>query len=1248
MDAAQKLIKHSSLLPALLIALCLSAPAWAQPSFVLSPSSTSVTLTNTSGQDISLTSSLAGTTEISFSVGAPQYDSTSSPNIWLGVTYTATTTPATVSFRVANTSLLQPGPHQATVTVTATSPAGVTNSPLTFTVNFNSSTGGGGGGSLTSSVNPITLSAATGTTTSVTPTISTTSVTAIGLSAPTITISSCLGVNWLTASLSSNTISASLPVSLLVSANASGIGTGVCQGSVTLTPSVGNALTISVTLNVNGSGSSGSLTPSQSTVSFNFTTNSGNFPNQLIGLSSSTGVTLFNATTNSSGWLLANNNSQVYAQNVSSGVLVGVGSAANALSTGTYTGTITLYDYYNPTIALATISVTLSVNGGSTSGLTISPNPVTLPNAAVNGSQVQAVVLVSSVNGGVLSISTNSTGWLTAFSGANGQSLSPGAQASITLTGNPFGLTANNYVGTLTVTIGSLTASVSVTMPVGGGGGSATGAVAPTNLSLNYQAGTNPAFVSYPSIAITGPAGNWSSSISYATGTGWLSLSPSAGTLPVNGQAMVIASPGGLSVGTYSATISITTAGGTATVTVNLNVVSGAVLLTTPGSAIFTYTTGGAIPSGIQVNPAMSDGSALSFTATANDTWVTVNQQAGSTVFSVQVNPAGKSAGVYTSGVTINQSGAANTPLNFPVVLVVNGGGTGSSGPLLFTPASMSFSSANGVTPTPLVLSVSANVTSPFTVSSSASWLSVSPTSGTTPVNLSVSVNPSGLASNSTNTGTLTFNSNGTIQTVNVTYVVGSGGGGGTGNVTVSCTSSCGTTQPSMSFTGQAGSGSLPAGTLSVASTSGSAGVQFTVQTSTSGGGAWLSTSAGSSTLTTPVNPLTVNVNATSLAAGSYSGTITIVPSGGSSVSVPVSLTITAPPTVSATPTSLSFTYRIGDTAPAVQSINVSGGGSALAFTATAATSTGGNWLSVSPTSGTTPTSGTAQVTVTVNTTNLNPGNFAGTVVIAGSGSATGSTTVNVTLSVTAPLPTVSRVVNGASYQANALSPGEVITLFASDAQHPIGPSTPVGLTLDSTGKVATTLGGVQVLINGFACPMIYVSSTQVSAVVPYEIAPLVTASVILKYLGQSSNGVTVNIATTSPGIFTLNSSGTGPGAILNQNQSVNSPSNPDSRGNTVTIYMTGEGQTTPAGVTGKVTTVASAPPLTPAPLLAIGVTIGGAPANYVFAGEAPGIVSGVLQLNVVIPATVSAGDLPLVVSIGGVPSQTGVTISVK
>src|SRR6185437_4898414 len=122
-------------------------------------------------------------------------------------------------------------------------------------------------------------------------------------------------------------------------------------------------------------------------------------------------------------------------------------------------------------------------------------------------------------------------------------------------------------------------------------------------------------------------------------------------------------------------------------------------------------------------------------------------------------------------------------------------------------------------------------------------------------------------------------------------------------------------------------------------------------------------------------------------------------------------------------------------------------------------------------------------------------------------------------------------------------------------------PATPVGLTLDSTGKVATTLGGVQVTIGGFLAPMIYVSSTQVSAVVPYELAQFVSTNVLVKYLGQSSNGVPVNVATAAPGLFTLNASGTGPAAILNQNNSTNSPSNPAVRGDTIVVYLTGEGQ---------------------------------------------------------------------------------------
>jgi uncharacterized protein (TIGR03437 family) len=83
--------------------------------------------------------------------------------------------------------------------------------------------------------------------------------------------------------------------------------------------------------------------------------------------------------------------------------------------------------------------------------------------------------------------------------------------------------------------------------------------------------------------------------------------------------------------------------------------------------------------------------------------------------------------------------------------------------------------------------------------------------------------------------------------------------------------------------------------------------------------------------------------------------------------------------------------------------------------------------------------------------------------------------------------------------------------------------------------------------------------------------------------------------------------------------------------------------------VTGAITTATGAPPqVTPAPVQPIQVWINGQAAFYVYAGEAPGVVAGMMQLNVQIPATVPSGDLSITVSIGGNMSQSGVTVSVK
>jgi uncharacterized protein (TIGR03437 family) len=118
--------------------------------------------------------------------------------------------------------------------------------------------------------------------------------------------------------------------------------------------------------------------------------------------------------------------------------------------------------------------------------------------------------------------------------------------------------------------------------------------------------------------------------------------------------------------------------------------------------------------------------------------------------------------------------------------------------------------------------------------------------------------------------------------------------------------------------------------------------------------------------------------------------------------------------------------------------------------------------------------------------------------------------------------------------------------------------------------------------------------------------------------------------------------------AALNQDNTYNSPLYPGAKGSYVVLYATGEGQTAPGGITGKVTVLSPNLPVTPQPLLPVTVLIDGQPASLAFYGEAPGLVSGVLQMNVQIPDNVPTGNLPLQVVIGNASSQSGVTISVQ
>jgi trimeric autotransporter adhesin len=240
-----------------------------------------------------------------------------------------------------------------------------------------------------------------------------------------------------------------------------------------------------------------------------------------------------------------------------------------------------------------------------------------------------------------------------------------------------------------------------------------------------------------------------------------------------------------------------------------------------------------------------------------------------------------------------------------------------------------------------------------------------------------------------------------------------------------------------------------------------------------------------------------------------------------------------------------------------------------------------------------------------------------------------------------APVISAAGILNGASFSYGPVSPGEIISLFGSA----IGPPAPSYLTLTNPRLVANSLAGVTVFFDGIPAPLLYASAGQVNAVVPHSIAGESTTQLQTEYLGVLSNPVTLPVADTSPGVFSIGGSGSGPGAILNDvDESVNSALNPAAPGDWVSIFATGAGVTTPSGVDGFV----ASPPLA-TPSAQVSVTIGGVPCQLNFAGAAPGLVTGVWQINAQVPAGITPGpSIPIQVKIGTASSPPTVTLAVQ
>lgn len=248
--------------------------------------------------------------------------------------------------------------------------------------------------------------------------------------------------------------------------------------------------------------------------------------------------------------------------------------------------------------------------------------------------------------------------------------------------------------------------------------------------------------------------------------------------------------------------------------------------------------------------------------------------------------------------------------------------------------------------------------------------------------------------------------------------------------------------------------------------------------------------------------------------------------------------------------------------------------------------------------------------------------------------------------------PQLRTLVNGASFRpGGALN--AMVSLLGFDFQ--VG-GIKRGITFSDfvDGKFPTTLGCVAVEIDGRRAPMVYVQTDQINAQAPTATpaGPVQVRVILNPDLPNElrSDVATINFGNYSPAFFTFLPSSSIAAIFSGTNIPVANPSvhpagRPAKPGDVISLFGTGFGPTEPVYQAGEI------PPAAANLRDPYRITIGGAPlapADILYAGIAPRSISGLYQFNVRIPATAGAGDLPVVVEIGGVRTQDGATIPVR
>jgi uncharacterized protein (TIGR03437 family) len=350
-----------------------------------------------------------------------------------------------------------------------------------------------------------------------------------------------------------------------------------------------------------------------------------------------------------------------------------------------------------------------------------------------------------------------------------------------------------------------------------------------------------------------------------------------------------------------------------------------------------------------------------------------------------------------------------------------------------------------------------------------------------------------------------------------------------------------------------------------------------------------------------------------------------------SAISTVVIVNIVPTPTLSVNPTSLTFSGVATGSNPATQTIQVSDAlGGFINWSASRTTTSGGNWLSLAPSSG----DQTTPLIVAVNIQGMAAGTYIGNVQISAPGANGTPKDVPVTLTLTPPAPQITSngVQNNASYNRalTSVAPGSIAAIFGSaltNGQSCLPPN--CNPQFGSNGRLSTTMVGASVTVNGVAVPMFYARPDQLGIQIPTELGPG-TADVRVTVDGRQGNIQSVTVDPTSPGIFTQTSDGIGAGAVTHADGSAVTAGNPARPSEVLILYVTGLGGTTPAAPTGALATEPSSVNQS------VTLSVDGISVTPEFAGLS-GCCVGLNQINFRVPAAVRTNTtVTVTLSAGG------------